>query len=187
MMDFSLTKEELEEKLRALDSTRDSFEPVGIFAMCYSPVPVQRIPDAVVTKICEGCGRRFDVVVRSYGVRSILGDYRQVAKGFRDLGYDARILYYCDECVNERSLPSLEGESTNVFFGFKAKGEEEYRLTPLNQKSCDDAELRMVLEFLMGVRSYQELDKGYISHSLFDSADDIKECIERVMGLEPER
>ena len=30
MMDFSLTKEELEEKLRALDATRDSFEPVGI-------------------------------------------------------------------------------------------------------------------------------------------------------------
>ena len=29
MMDFSLTKEELEEKLRALDATRDSFEPVG--------------------------------------------------------------------------------------------------------------------------------------------------------------
>lgn len=185
MMDFSLTKEELEEKLRALDSTRDSFEPVGIFAMCYSPV--RMMPDAVVTKTCEGCGRRFDVVVRSYGVRSILGDYRQVAKGFRDLGYDARILYYCDECVNERSLPSLEGESTNVFFGFKAKGEEEYRLTPLNQEHCDDAELRMVLEFLMGVRSYQELDKGYISHSLFDTADGIKECIERVLGLEPER
>ena len=187
MMDFSLTKEELEEKLRALDSTRDSFEPVGIFAMCYSPVPVQRIPDAVVTKTCKGCGRRFDVVVRSYGVRSILGDYRQVAKDFRDLGYDARILYYCDECVNERSLPSFEGKSTNVFFGFRAKGEEEYRLTPLNQKHCDDGELRMVLEFLMGVKSYQELDKGYISHSLFDTADGIKECIERVLGLEPER
>ena len=60
-------------------------------------------------------------------------------------------------------------------------------MTPLNQKSCDDAELRMVLEFLTGVRSYQELGKGYTSHSLFDSADDIKECIERVLGLEPER
>ena len=44
MMDFSLTKEELEEKLRALDATRDSFEPVGIFAMCYSPV-----------RMCAGC------------------------------------------------------------------------------------------------------------------------------------
>lgn len=185
MMDFSLTKEELEEKLRALEATRDSFEPVGIFAMCYSPV--RMMPDAVVSKTCEGCGRQFDVAVRSYGVQNVLNDYRRVAKGFRDLGYDARILCYCDECVNERSLLGLEDESTNVFFGFKAKGEEEYRLTPLNQKSCDDAELRMVLEFLMGVRSYQELDKGYISHSLFDSADDIKECIERVLGLEPER
>ena len=122
MMDFSLTKEELEEKLRALDSTRDSFEPVGIFAMCYSPVPVQRIPDAVVTKICEGCGRRFDVVVRSYGVRSILGDYRQVAKGFRDLGYDARILYYCDECVNERSLPSLKVSRQTCSLALRRKG-----------------------------------------------------------------
>ena len=185
MMDFSLTKEELEEKLRALEATRDSFEPVGIFAMCYSPV--RMMPDAVVSKTCEGCGRQFDVAVRSYGVQNVLNDYRRVAKDFRDLGYDARILYYCDECVNERSLLGLEDESTNVFFGFKAKGEEEYRLTPLNQKICDDAELRMVLEFLMGVRSYQELDKGYISHSLFDSADDIKECIERVLGLEPER
>lgn len=185
MMDFSLTKEELEEKLRALESTRDSFEPVGIFAMCYAPV--RPMPDAVVSKTCEGCGGRFDVVARSYGDGSVLDDYQRVAKGFRDLGYDARILYYCDECVNERSLPSLEGESTNVFFGFKAKGEEEYRLTPLNQEHCDDAELRMVLEFLMGVRSYQELDKGYISHSLFYSADGVKECIERVLGLEAER
>ena len=105
MMDFSLTKEELEEKLRALDATRDSFEPVGIFAMCYSPV--RMMPDAVVSKTCEGCGKRFDVAVRSYGAQNVLSDYRQVAKGFRDLGYDAQILYYCDECVNERSLPSL--------------------------------------------------------------------------------
>ena len=50
MMEFSFTKEELEEKLCALDATRDSFEPVGIFAMCYSPAPVQRIPDAAVVK-----------------------------------------------------------------------------------------------------------------------------------------
>lgn len=122
MMDFSLTKEELEEKLRALDSTRDSFEPVGIFAMCYSPAPAQRVPDAVVTKTCKGCGRRFDVAVRSYGVRSILGDYRQVAKGFRDLDYDARILYYCDECVNERSLPSLEGSQQTCSLALRRKG-----------------------------------------------------------------
>lgn len=185
MMDFSLTKEELEEKLRALEATRDSFEPVGIFAMCYSPV--RMMPDAVVPKTCEGCGRQFDVVVRSYGDGSILGDYQRVAKDFRDLGYDARILCYCDECVNGRSLPSLEDESTNVFFGFKAKGEEGCRLTPLSQERCDDNELRMVLEFLKGVRSYQELDKGYTSHSLFYSADEIKECIERVLGLEAER
>ena len=33
MMDFSLTKEELEEKLRALDATRDNFEPSGTSAM----------------------------------------------------------------------------------------------------------------------------------------------------------
>ena len=172
MMDFSLTKEELEEKLRALEATRDSFEPVGIFAMCYSPAML--MPDAVVKKTCEGCRKQFDVVVRNYGHENVLDDYQRVAKGFRDLGYDAQILYYCDECVNERSLPSLEDESTNVFFGFKAK-------------RCDDGELRMVLEFLRGVRSYQELDKDYTSHSLFGSADEIKECIERVLGLEPER
>lgn len=185
MTDFSLTKEELEEKLCALDATRDSFEPVGLFAMCYAPS--LRIPDAVVPKTCDGCGKQFDVVVASYGVANVLGDYRKVAKGFRDLDYDAHILYYCDECVNERSLPSLEDDSTNVFFGFKAKGAEGYHVTPLNQKRCDDGELRMVLEFLMGARSYQELDKGYASCSLFDSAGDIKECIERVLGLEPER
>ena len=127
------------------------------------------------------------MVVRNYGHGNVLDDYQRVAKGFRDLGYDAQILYYCDECVNERSLPSLEDESTNVFFGFKAKGEKGYRLTPLSQKRCDDGELRMVLEFLRGVRSYQELDKDYTSHSLFGSADEIKECIERVLGLEPER
>ena len=84
--------------------------------------------------------------------------------------------------MSSHSLPSLEHESTNVFFGFKTKEEKEYHLTPLDQMYCDD-DLRVALEFLKGAKSYQELDKDYRAHSLYESADGFRESIERVLGL----
>ena len=182
-MDFSLTKEQLEEKLLALDATRDDFEPRGMFAMCYAPTAMPA-KDAV-SKVCEQCGKQFSIVGR--GVRGVLANYRRIAKECRDFGYDAQILFYCDRCVNSHSLPILEHESTNVFFGFKTKEEKEYHLTPLDQMYCDDGDLRMALEFLKGAKSYQELDKDYRAHSLYGSADGFRESIERVLGLGPQR
>lgn len=182
-MDFSLTKEQLEEKLLALDATRDDFEPRGMFAMCYAPAAMPA-KDAV-PKVCEQCGKQFNIVGR--GVRGVLTNYRRIAKECRDFGYDAQILYYCDRCVSSQSLPTLEGDSANVFFGFKTKEEKEYHLTPLDQMYCDDDDLRMALEFLKGAKSYQELDKDYGAHSLYGSADGFRESIERVLGLGAQR
>ena len=86
-----------------------------------------------------------------------------------------------------RNLPEAKWAATNIYFAFRAKGEKEYRLTPLEQRYCYDYKLRMVLEFLKGAKSYQELDKDYTNSSLFDSADGFKECIEQVLGLEIEQ
>lgn len=186
-MDFSLTKEQLEEKLLALDATRSDFEPRGMFAMCYAPMPRPRPrPEKdTVSKVCEQCGKQFSIVGR--GVRKVLTNYRRIAKECRDFGYDAQILFYCDRCVSSHSLPILEHESTNVFFGFKTKEEKEYHLTPLDQMHCDDGDLRIALEFLKGAKSYQELDKDYGAHSLYGSADGFRESIERVLGLGAQR
>lgn len=183
MKDFSLTKEELEAKLHALDATRDGFEPVGIFAMCYSPAMM--MPDDIVPKTCEGCGRQFDVIgVQSYGDENALDVYNEIAGEYQALGYDAQIQFYCDECVETQSLPKLKDEETNVFFAFRARGANGYHLTPLETQYCYDDELRMVLEFLKGAESYKDLDKDYTYASLFETADGFKECIERILRLE---
>ena len=78
----------------------------------------------------------------------------------------------------------LRDNPTNVFFAFKAKGADDYHLTPLNTDYCYDDELRMVLEFLKGAESYKDLDKDYTSCSLYEMADGFRECIERTLGLE---
>jgi len=183
MKDFLLTKEELESRLIALDATREGFKPVGLFAMCYAPAMAMQ--DDAVPEVCEGCGKRFNVTdVRSYGDENVLDIYNEVAEEYQTLGYDAQIQYYCNECVQKNSLAGLKNGPTNVFFAFRAEGSDGYRLTPLDVNYCDDDELRMVLEFLKGAESYQELDKDYRSSSLFSTADGFKECIERVLGLE---
>ena len=180
--DFLLTKEELEEKLLALDASREGFEPVGLFAMCYSPAFGSEV-DAKLT--CNGCGKSFKLRdVTSYGDKNALDYYNVVAEEYQVLGYDAQIQYFCDECVKKRSLPGLHGEPTNVFFAFRAKNSDDYHLTPLESRYCYDDELKMVLEFLKGAESYQELDKDYSSSSLFETAEGFKECIERILGLE---
>ena len=180
--DFLLTKEELEEKLLALDASREGFEPIGLFAMCYSPAFGMEV-DAKLT--CNGCGKTFELLdVTSYGDESALDYYNVVAEEYQVLGYDAQIQYFCDECVIERSMPRLRAEPTNVFFAFRAKGSDTYHLMPLESRYCYDDELKMVLEFLKGAESYQELDKDYSSSSLFETAEGFKECIERVLGLE---
>ena len=178
MKDFALSKEELEQRLLELDATRDDFRPVGLFAMCYSPGWV-RFTTAWLK--CAGCGKRFAVDNILDGV---LDSYRRIAAEYRDLGYDAQLLFFCDECAHARSLPAYGDEPTNVFFGFKAKGHDGYRLTPLSLREYATDELKMALEFLKGAKSYQELDQDYSSHSLFGTADGFKECIERILGLE---
>lgn len=178
MKDFSLTKEELEQRLLDLDATKDGFQPAGLFAMCYSPA---RPRFEKVRLTCAGCGKRFAVEDVRDGV---LDSYRRIANEYRDLGYDAQILFFCNGCVRAKSLPAYGDETTNVFFGFKAKGQNDYRLTPLSMSDYATDELRMVLEFLKGAKSYQELDKDYDFSSLFMSADGFRECIERILGLE---
>ena len=179
-VDFSLTKEELEERLLALDATGQDFAPSGSFAMCYAPIRSVR---KTVSKICEGCGKRIHIAARSWSYSNSLTDYQLIARKYCSWGFDAQIFYYCDKCVNKRSLPGLEDGPTNVFFGFKAKEAEEYHLTPLNQAGGDTTELEMVLEFLKGAESYQELDKDFRFSRFFSSADDFRKCVERVLGL----
>ena len=178
MKDFALSKEELEQRLRELDATRDDFMPVGRFAMCYSPGRPRYSQEELA---CAGCGKRFVVDDVHVGV---IDSYLRIVKEYRDLGYDAQILYYCDECVRAKLLPAYRGKPTNVFFGFKAEGQDDYRLTPLSLYGYATSELLVALEFLKGAKSYQELDQDYTSHSLFMDADGFKECIERVLGLE---
>jgi hypothetical protein len=190
MKDFSLSEEELEAKLRTLDATRDGFEPVGIFAMCYSPGMM--LPDDVVTKTCAGCGKQLVVTCEQIHVgRNALDVYDWIAQEYQALGYDAQILYYCDKCAKAQSLPMLSKKTrvffnkrANAFFAFRAKGAVEYHLSPLETQYCHDSELKMVLEFLKGAKSYKDLDKAYTFASLFKTADGFKECIERILGLE---
>lgn len=42
-------------------------------------------------------------------------------------------------------------------------------------------------DFLKGAESYRDLDTDPDTDSLFDTADEYKECIKRVLGLEIER
>ena len=179
MKKFALTKEELERKLLELDATRDDFSPAGLFAMCYSVAPPEY--ENRVRLTCAGCGKRFAI---NGVLKGTLDAYRRIAGEYRALGYDAQILFYCDECMSKKSLPTLDAEATNVYFGVKVKGAKEYRLTPLSVDRYGTDELMMVLEFLKGAKSYQELDKDYDCRSLFMSADGFRECIERILGLE---
>lgn len=194
MLNFFLTREQLEQRLIDLDKTADGFSPVGVFAMCYMVEFREPFEPAEVT--CEGCGRAFgdENVPSKKSVRR----YRQVIRQYRLRGYDAHIWFFCDDCIEEKSLPTLppvrfpfpdeeRHPHTNMFFAFKARGDKEYHVVPIGDGGTDIDELSVALDFLKGAKSYHELDKEYGTRSLFRDADGFRRCIERVLGLDIEK
>lgn len=185
---FSLTQEKLEERLLDLDKTKDDFEAISVFAMCYAPTARMWMPDVTQKATCNGCGKKLEIT-SSPGPGydgNVLSAYSGLAREYQELGYDARINCYCDKCVRKMGLPSLDCGQTNVFFAFRPKDVEEYHLTPLTTNSYYSDELKMVLEFLKGASSYKDLDKecNRRHSSLFNTADGFRNCIERVLGVE---
>lgn len=187
MKDFSLTKEELEEKLRELEKSRDEFDQMErMFACCYAPVAMPEL-EKPVSKTCTGCGNSFEIIgMNGYGNASTLQYYEEIAKDFRELGYDAHIHYYCDACIAKKGLSKYDEEDTHVFFAFKAKDADEYRLTPLRTTFCHEDDLLIALEFLKGAPNYQEIYNELYFVADTATADDYKNSITRVLGLELE-
>ncbi len=188
MKDFSLTKEELEEKLRELEKSRDGFDQLErVFACCYAPAAIPEL-EKPVPKACTECGNNFEITgMYGHGNASTLESYEEIAKDFRKLGYDAHIYYYCDTCITKKGLPKYgeyDEEDTHVFFAFKAKGADEYRLTPLRTTFCHEDDLLIALEFLKGAPNYQEIYNELAVVVDAVTADEYKDCITRVLGLE---
>ena len=190
MKDFSLTKEELEEKLRELEKSRDEFDQMErMFACCYAPAAMPEL-EKPAPKACTECGNIFEITgMYGRGNESTLESYEEIAKDFRKLGYNAHIHYYCDACIAKKGLPKYgeyHEEDTHVFFAFKTTGADEHHLTPLRTTYRQTEDLRVALSFLKAEPNYLELYCKLDHAPHFTTADEYKDSITRVLGLELE-
>lgn len=183
MKDFELTKDELEKRLKHLESTKDDHQIVGMFAMCYSPAFYEGVACDVP---CSECGNDIHIdCVYGDGEENAITYYRELAGEYKQAGCDAEVRFYCNDCLSKKKQPKhADTNGTNAFFSVKLKGLEMPAETPINLTFYEDDELRMVLEFLKGADTMEDLDRDYGPNSLFESADDFIDCIREVLGLD---
>lgn len=192
-----LTREQIEARLAELEPTKAGFarrefvpeEFAGGADGWYGPriTEVDGSYGEVFGVTCQECGRQMRIATTSK-VGSGLGEYAQTASEFRRRGYEARIVFLCDECGG-KGLYSFEralfASDTMMFLSVRLPGEDGWTLTPICQMlplSRDLAALRMVLAFLDGAASYEELNADYgLCDSLCPTADGFEQAIRRVL------
>ena len=175
-MDFKMTADELEKRLAAIKETEDSFEPVRSFACCYAPVGPEPKPLAVLQ--CSACGKELPHIDFETIEKRCLRVYKDIAKEFRDLGYEAEIRAYCVE-----HDPCGGDEPSNLCFAFKAEGQDAVTESKLDSRWCETEDLTIALEFIRGARSIQALDGKDVMDSFYEQPGDYMATIGRVLGI----
>jgi hypothetical protein len=172
---MAMSKSELEDALKELQGTKSTYPDGDTFAMCYSIMPMTRITKSLTFK-CSKCMEYDQMTFYTYNEdENIITNYKQLAKEYTKLGYDAKIQHFCDSCIDESN-----GKLSTLMFLFKTKGMNDYTYTELDTDSYSDDEYQIVLKFLQGRFSYDELNKT-LRYAY--SSNELNDIIERITGI----
>lgn len=159
----SLSKEELIAQLKAL-SEAEPPKSIHMGAMCYCPMP----PPLRKIK-CESCHQ----IIEEEEWMSTGDTIREHVEEIKVLGYDAKVVHICGECVNKLGITDEFGdtyskESLYYVFYFRIKEQQEYHIVECGYGDAYKA----VLAFLRNEPSYTSYYEA--THLIKDKLDVIK-------------
>ena len=113
------------------------------------------------TIFCDLCGAESYLKVKiSYpDSDDVVARYNQLAQEFVKLGYDAKMHYYCRECVKKDRL-----HLSPIVFTFQAEGMKQPIASYPNCEKYEDQYYRMALDFLTGADCAGTLKDIYTVH-----------------------
>ena len=162
----AMTKDQLDAALETLrEKEKRNNADSNLFrisASCYRPVP----PTWVETEItCERCGKKGSLLVATYSKQEetdsdIVSKYNALADRFAAMGYQAKMSYYCDECVAEG-----EDELGPIVFRFKAPGMEAPAISYPDSSRYNPQRYEQALAFLNDIaQSGDKKNRGYYEY-----------------------
>lgn len=179
-----LSKEELDQRLAALEAVGDSYTPESIFACCYSPVMSRDLRKSL--ECCE-CGERFPV--SHVGTQLHIDKYDEIAASFARLGYTARVDVFCPRCALKH------GKASSYEFVFTRSNGTEVR-TPLlsdlmtlsvGKQCASTVELKTALAFLADNPDWSSIVEATDSDTFGDphhkTVEGYGDEIRRILGI----
>lgn len=193
------SSDELSARLERLDETKDGFER-RVFNRLADGYGLYGTMGLVTkeegwqcdTVACQECGTPVPIWSSSVDEATGLDAYAQVTYAYRAFGYDARMQFLCPECARRHGEEPehggwLESPSSAAvpFFSLRLRDAANRTLSqvrPHVSRSRDLPGLLMVLAFLRGADSYDELNRPYRTCStLYDMPEVFREQIRQVL------